>query len=93
MASSDPIMKFLLSAIKKAHPRAIIPDDKPLEEVQLGADIGFRSLDMIRLATLLNKKYSAQRLVFQKLFMNPDGTFAQDVSLGRLHSFLHEATP
>jgi acyl carrier protein len=57
-------------------------------ETMLGADLGLKSLDFIRLITALQQKYSNAYIPFQELFVGPDGMITPDISLSRVVDFV-----
>ena len=57
-------------------------------EKYLGADLGLKSLDFVRLAQLIRQEYDQQAIPFQNLFVSEDGGIREDISLGELAAFL-----
>ena len=58
--------------------------------VFLGADLGFKSLDFVRLAGLIRQEYNKKELPFQELFVSGDGRVVQDIQLCGLVEFLYK---
>lgn len=58
-------------------------------ETLLGADLGFKSVDLVRLIAAIQKGYNRQDLPFQELFF-PDDPTVEDLRVSDLVNFLHK---
>jgi acyl carrier protein len=58
-------------------------------EIFLGADLGFKSVDLVRLIAAIQKGYDRQDLPFQELFI-PDDRPVEDLRVSDLVDFLHK---
>jgi len=56
-------------------------------ETLLGADLGFKSVDLVRLVAAIQKRYDRQDLPFQELFF-PDDPTVEDLRILDLADFL-----
>ena len=59
-------------------------------ESLFGADLGFRSLDFIRLITVIQQQYIQEYIPFQDLFVSDNGEILQDIQVSHLVDFLHK---
>lgn len=85
--TKEDIKSCILSAIQEIAPSQFsgtISDD-----VSLGADLGLKSLDFVRLVSALQQRYSHKLLPFQNMFISADGTFQQDIKISDLVGFLY----
>lgn len=65
--------------------REILGDDTEMTSAMyLGADLGFGSLDFVRLAGLLQKRFPDRDLSFQSLMIRPDGSLVTDLRIEQL---------
>jgi acyl carrier protein len=55
---------------------------------RLGADLGMSSIDVARLAGVLQKRFGGRPLPFYTLLVKPDGTMLQDIRVSELVGFL-----
>ena len=55
----------------------------------LGADLAFKSLDLVRLVSAIQQLYSHKYIAFQELFQSGDGVI-QDLRVSNLVDFLHK---
>ena len=88
----DEIQRHIWASLIEVKPDCGVSNRMDLEpEQRLGADLGLKSLDFVRFAGGLQRRLKAGPLRFQHLFVNADGTFSDDISIGRLREFLGEA--
>lgn len=64
-------------------------DDALEPQALLGADLGFTSIDFVKLATALQQRHNERFIPFQELFVSPTGEILQDISVSHLVDFLH----
>jgi acyl carrier protein len=55
-----------------------------------GADLGFKSLDFIRLITAIQQQHVQAYIPFQDLFVSDNGEVLQDIQVSQLVDFLHK---
>ncbi len=55
----------------------------------LGADLAFKSIDLVRLVAAIQKHYNRKEIPFQALFM-PDDRPIEDLRVSDLVDFLHK---
>jgi acyl carrier protein len=58
-------------------------------ESLLGAELGFKSVDFIRLIAAIQQHYSQAYIPFQDLFISDDGEILLDIQVSYLVDFLH----
>lgn len=56
----------------------------------LGADLAFKSLDLVRLVASIQQNYSHKIIPFQELFISDNGSILQDIQISHLVSFLYK---
>lgn len=73
-------------------PESVDPSIGSLEpHIRLGADLGLKSLDFMRVAGKLQQTLKTGAIKFQELFVNADGAITDDITIGRLQEFLQDA--
>ena len=88
----DKILSAIITALKMVKPESVDPSIGSLEpHIRLGADLGLKSLDFMRVAGRLQRTLKTGTIKFQELFVNTDGVIADDITIGRLQEFLHDA--
>jgi|GEM_PF-3058801 hypothetical protein len=82
----------VLSALNEVKP-GCIGEERINPDCRLGADLGFTSLDFVRFAAILRRRLNSGPLQFQRLFVNADGSFSNDLTIRRIIEFLDDAQP
>ncbi len=90
-SDEDAILEGLIRIIEAMSPGRHEKLDNGIgSDVFLGADLGFKSLDFVRLAGLIRQEFNKRELPFQELFVSEDGRVVQDVQVRTLVKFLHK---
>ena len=65
--------------------------DNPIgPETFLGADLGFKSLDLVRLSGAIQRRYNSKKIPFQQLLVTDKGKIREDINVSYLAAFLLE---
>jgi len=59
-------------------------------ETFLGAELGFKSLDFVRLVTAIQQQYSQKYIPFQELFVSDNDVVLEDIQVSHLVDFLYK---
>lgn len=87
----DSILKDVIGAINVLNSGSHMPLKGSIgPESLLGADLGLKSLDLIRLVGAIQQLYSHKFIPFQDMFVTKDGNALLDVSVSHIVLFLHE---
>jgi hypothetical protein len=84
----DKILSAIITALKMVKPESVDPSIGSLEpHIRLGADLGLKSLDFMRVAGKLQQTLKTGAIKFQELFVNADGAITHFLKYDRYLPF------
>jgi len=61
-------------------------------ETLLGSQLNMKSMEFVRMVTMLQQRFSGHVFPFQQLFVSPDGSMRRDLSLADVAAFITTIT-
>ena len=87
--SRDAIMKDVTRIIEDMLSDWDMQSEEQIRsETHLGADLAFKSIDLVRLISEIQQKYVHKLIPFEKLFLSDKGEMLQDIQISYLADFL-----
>jgi hypothetical protein len=94
MPASNPpcdqegLFRLILDCLKAVKP-GVVDGFTPVTPVSLlGADLNLQSIEFVRIASAIQERLKADFLPFQDIFVTPEGTLVDDVTVQNVIDFL-----
>jgi hypothetical protein len=89
--SKERIFNDVVGAINDLNSGSQVPLKGSIaHETMLGAELGLRSLDLVRLIASIQQLYAEKVIPFQDMFVTSDGSVLEDIRMSHVVSFLYD---
>ncbi len=87
----EPLFRLILECLNAVKPGVVDGFVPVTRDSTLGAGLNLQSIEFVRLASSIQERFDGAYLPFQDLFVTPDGSLVDDVTVQNVIDFLCEA--